>query len=277
MFKTVFLTIISWLLAILPGLGFLLSFYYLYRLLKLKTEDKIFNWVNSLGSVCLLVFITLSVLVIKQVIKTKILSVIGIVGILVASAVIISVLALIMFFPGLELASVIRNLLGISVRGRFDMLFGFTIWAGIGTLPTALLGIIPVRFLAKTFSVNELVMSTGILAVLLGLVVFVLAEKQLGAVAGLIALATLVEIVVAALIIVLAMVIGKTTGDITIVFATATATIVPSISAITVLIALGGGGGRAIIEGAATLVVTSLAVLPAVLGGASIGWKMING
>lgn len=75
MFKTVFLTITSWLLAILPGLGFLLSFYDLYRLLELKTEDKIPNWVNSLGSVCLLVFIALSVLVIKQVIKTKILSV----------------------------------------------------------------------------------------------------------------------------------------------------------------------------------------------------------
>lgn len=277
MLKTIFLTIISWLLAILPGLGFLLAVYYLYRLLELKIEDKIPNWVNSLGSVCLLIFIALSVLFIKQAIKTKILSVMGIVGTLVTSAIIISVLALIMFFPGLELAGVIRNSLSISVRGRFDMLFEFTIWTGIGILPTALLGIIPVRFLAKIFSVNELAMFTGVLTVLLGLVVFVLAEKQLGAVAGLIALATSVEIVVAALIIALAMVMGKNTGDITIVIATATATIVPSISTMTVLIALGGGGGRAIIEGAATLVVTSLAVVPAVLGGASIGWKMING
>ena len=287
MFKTIFLTIISWLLAILPGVIFLLAIYYPGNLIfQLNRDDKIPNWVNSFGAICLLVFIAISVLIFSKAIKVGILPVIASVGVLMACTAVIFILTMTIVFAtapiGFSLSEEMTNLLGsllntlnISDRTKSDILPFFIIptMTLIGVFLPSLLGIFLIKLFAGLINIGELVLATLISSIVLSIAVFFVAVEKLGKVAGLVSIATLTTATMAILIAIIAVVLAKSAGDITIAIAIAVATIVPCSWIITIF-AVGSAGS--VIEGAKTLAIIGFAVVPAVLGGASIGWKMIN-
>ena len=287
MFKTIFLTITSWLLAILPGLGFLLAIYYPGNLIfQLNREDKIPNWINSFGSVCLLIFIAISVLIIKRAIKVGILPIISSVGVLMACTVVIFVLAIIIVFTTAPISFLLlEGLLNIlkDLLNALNMLntniselliiFLLSTLSLIGALFSSLLGIFLIKIVAGLINIEELILATLISSIILSIAVFFVAVEKLGKVAGLLSLFTLTTATIALFTVIIAVVMAKSAGNITIAIAIAVAITVPSSFIITIF-AVGSAGS--VIEGAKTLVVISFAVVPAVLGGASIGWKMIN-
>ena len=288
MLKTVFLIITSWLLAILPGLGFLIAINYPGNLIfQLNRDDKIPNWINSLGSVFLLIFIALSVLIIKRAIKVGILPTISSFGVLMACTVVIFILTMtivfatapIGFFLLEGLSNVLKNLLNslnILKPNILDILVIFLLptLSLTGALFSSLLSIFLIKIFAGLINIEELVLATLISSIVLSIAVFFVAVEKLGKVAGLLSLATLTTATMALFTVIIAVVMAKSAGDITMAIAIAVATVVPSSFLITIF-AVGSAGS--VIEGAKTLLIIGFAVVPAVLGGASIGWKMING
>lgn len=159
---------------------------------------------------------------------------------------------------------------------NISLTFGYPMMGLAGALPAALSTIIVVRWVKDIFNMEELILATVLSSLILSILVLFIAAERLQGLTALVSFMTLVEIIIAALLATIAVTTAKTpeNGNLILVILMAFAVTVPLNWLITIGIVEIGGGG--VIEGTKTLIIASFAGVPAILGGACIGWKIIN-
>lgn len=278
--------ILAWLLAILPGLGLLISSYFVYQIFFINSTNKIPNWVNSLSAICFLGFIVLLVIIINQAIQKEIFSIVTGVGTLILCSGIIVIIASMILIIGFPIVMYVSDIITTALQvilkylnfsamsiSNISLTLFYSTMALAGALPAALSTIIVVKWVKGLFNIEELILATVLSSLILSILVLFIAAERLQGLAALVSFTTLVEIIIAALLAMIVVTVAKTTGEITVVFLMAFAVLVP-LNWLIIIVTVGSAGQ--VIEGAKTLVVISLAGVPAILGGACIGWKIIH-